>query len=165
MLCPGIFEEPALVEELHSLVAWSPLVPLYSTELPFAAYMQRCPNSLHEQGLFKIMFDKWPESAKLRKVAADHSLSKLAEHEALTRSKGQGKAATGATIRQVVQRANVRYVAARISSRFKAARPLLKARRDARLERLERWRAPQEVAPDNALSIIEGAGRSLSADV
>jgi len=128
LLCPGVFEAPALVEELHSLVSSPPLVPLYSTELPFAAYMQRCPNELRDAGLFKIMFAKWPESDKLRKVAAEHSVSKLSEHTAWKDVKQNAKAATGAAVKRVralstaVQPSN-----ARRSTKPKVAkRPLLK---------------------------------------
>ena len=128
LLCPGFFEVPALVEELQSLVSWSPLVPLYSTELPFAAYMQRCPNELREAGLFKIMFAKWPESDKLRKVAAEYAVSKLSEHEVWKDVRKHTMAATGAAVKHVralrtaVQPSNAR----RMTKPRVSKRPLLK---------------------------------------
>ena len=82
LLYPGVFDKPSLVEELCSMITTAPLVALYSTELPFVAYMQRCPHHLDDMGLFKIMFGKWPRSGRLRKVAAEHALSKLSEKPA-----------------------------------------------------------------------------------
>jgi len=83
LLCPGVFEDANLVEELLSLLAeaCAPLVPLFSTELPFAAYAQSCPDSLRDAGLLNIMFNKWPGSNRLRRVAAENALHKLAQSE------------------------------------------------------------------------------------
>ena len=47
-----------------------PLLTIYSTRLPFKAYISACPAPLLELGLLNHMFDKWPEDDELQGVAA-----------------------------------------------------------------------------------------------
>ena len=83
LLCPGIFNHSSLVDELSSLLSEHQarrvkLIALYSTELAFGEYIKSCPQVLRAAGLFEsVMFGKWPESAELRRVAAETAIEKL----------------------------------------------------------------------------------------
>ena len=39
------------------------LIVLYSTTVPFQTYMDNAPSELHDLGLFRLFFSKWPQSA------------------------------------------------------------------------------------------------------
>ena len=56
-----------------------PLIPLYSTAVPFASYMGAAPPELKSAGLFQMMFHKWPRTAALQTAAAQQALQGL-EH-------------------------------------------------------------------------------------
>lgn len=47
-----------------------PLLTIYSTRLPFKAYISACPALLQQLGLLSFMFEKWPEDDELQDVAA-----------------------------------------------------------------------------------------------
>ena len=49
------------------------LLPLFSTAVPFGDYIHACPEVLRDLGLLKIMFQKWPLSLHLQRVAAAHA--------------------------------------------------------------------------------------------
>ena len=55
-----------------------PLVPLYSTQVPFFEYIDACPQRLKDLGLFEfVRFDKWPHTAELQPTATAVALVRL----------------------------------------------------------------------------------------
>ena len=97
MLCPGVFQSAALVDEIAMVLAsgnlsemgvqmargasggeevggggsrLEVLVTLFSTAVPFGDYIGSCPTDLADLGLFSIMFDKWPTSKLMQQVSA-----------------------------------------------------------------------------------------------
>lgn len=88
VLCPGFFEHDALVDEAAALLtevreaAASGRVPphlvcLFSTGVEFDEYLACAPARLKRLGLFEAMFGKWPLSAQLQEVAAEHAVRGL----------------------------------------------------------------------------------------
>ena len=74
LLTPTVFDHDKLVDEICSVfslpvVQRPPIVALYSTSVPFATYMDRCPGRLKELGFFDTMFQKWPQSVELQRAA------------------------------------------------------------------------------------------------
>lgn len=52
-------------------------VRLYSTSVPFAFYLEHCPQDAKEAGLLGAMFEKWPESTALQGAAARNLVQQL----------------------------------------------------------------------------------------
>ena len=65
-----------------------PLLPLYSTVVPFAAYLETTPS--HLSPMFSIMFQKFPTGAALQAVAVAHALAVVAEEVRSPASSGKG---------------------------------------------------------------------------
>ena len=79
LLTPSTFDQDDLVSEIGRVLADGrlPLLPLYSTTVPFTVYMNRCPAELKALGLFDHMFEKLPTGETLQRVTVAHTVASL----------------------------------------------------------------------------------------
>ena len=47
-----------------------PVLALYCTSVPFAFYLDSCPSDLKELGMFRLLFNKWPDGELLQVATA-----------------------------------------------------------------------------------------------
>ena len=62
------------------------IVPLFSTAVPFALYMDECPGDIWEMALFNIMFAKWPTTELMQAVAAKLAVARFIVDDAVGQS-------------------------------------------------------------------------------
>ena len=79
LLTPTIFDDDELVGEIRGLLEMPTdtrprTIFFYSTAVPFATYISRCPPELKALGLLSFFFQKWPRSAELQRVAVAFAL-------------------------------------------------------------------------------------------
>ena len=81
LLTPDVFDNAPLVEEIRQVLSASsgmPPILLYSTTMPFDAYIARCPEELTRAGLLSRIVSKWPISEELQLYVATHELERSA---------------------------------------------------------------------------------------
>ena len=141
LLTPSTFDNDALVNELIDVLSepadtQRPLVPLYSTAVPFAVYMTRCPPELKALGIFDVLFDKWPRGTMLQAVAAnaaiDAVLDTLAQSGSQVESRSSNSRVKAPGVYRVAETTRVakRFIGQLVDSKSRRNERLLAKRRD-----------------------------------